>query len=214
MEAKKEWKSIHSNYSNQDWVNKPSLFAEEIISLFPKKGKMLEIGGGLGQDSIFFTQRGYEVLLTDHSKDALDLAQSKIAEAGITKSLKTQELDAAQLFPFKDSSFDIVYAHLSLHYFDSSTTHRIFSEINRILKPGGVIAALFNSASDSEYGTGEKIEEGYFLIHGVKKRFFSTDSLSNFIKEFNIMICDNKGETYKDKAKGIHNLIRFVGRKI
>ncbi len=213
MEAKKAWKNIHADYSKQDWVNKPSIFAEETASYLPHTGSFLEIGGGLGQDSIFFARKGYSVTLTDHSEDAIAKAVPKILEAKLSNSINTQVVDAAQPLPFEDSSFDIVYAHLSLHYFDAKTTIKIFSEIRRVLKPGGVVAAFFNSVSDPECGTGIKLEEGYFLIQGVKKRFFSVDSLEVFIKEFKTVVLDNNGETYKDSAKGIHNLIRFIGKK-
>jgi len=40
------------------------------------------------------------------------------------------------------------------------------------------------------------------------------DSTKELIDDdFEIILLDNYGETYKDSAKGIHNLIRFVGRK-
>ncbi|HEY0908218.1 MAG TPA: class I SAM-dependent methyltransferase [Candidatus Paceibacterota bacterium] len=213
-EDKKAWQSIHAHYSKQDWVNKPSIFAEEAIQHFPKGARILEIGGGLGQDSIFFAQKGFDVTLTDRSVDALVAAKEKIANEAKDFKIKTAVLDASTAFPFKDGEFDVVYAHLSLHYFDTETTHKIFSEIARVLKPKGVLAALFNSVDDPEYGTGEKIEESYFLIQGVRKRFFSVDALTPFTKAFKPAIIDNKGETYKDRAKGISGLIRFIGNKI
>lgn len=213
MEAKNAWQNIHADYSKQDWINKPSIFAEQAVPYLPQNGALLEIGGGLGQDSIFFAEKGHDVTFTDHSADALSRANMKIKEAGLSASIKTQVVDATQTLPFEDSSFDVVYAHLSLHYFDSETTAKIFSEIRRILKEGGIVAAFFNSTSDPEFGTGKKLEEGYFLIRDMKKRFFSVESLKKFVNDFEPIILDDKGETYKDGAKGIHNLIRFIGRK-
>lgn len=203
---KEIWQKIHSNYSKQDWVNKPSIFAEQVLNYFPSSGLVIELGGALGQDSAFFSTKGYDVLLTDLSDEVLK-------EATQRQELKTKQVDISKSLSFADNSFDVVYAHLSLHYFDKNKTQEIFDEIRRILKPEGVLAALFNSVTDPEYGTGTKIEDDFFEIDSIKKRFFSVSSLKEFIDGFEILLLDDQGETYKDTAKGIKNLIRFVGRK-
>lgn len=203
---KEIWNKIHSNYQKQDWVNKPSIFAEQTISYFPKNAKVLELGGALGQDSVFFQENGCQVLLTDWSEEVL-------AEAKAKNKVDTQQVDISKPLNFENSAFDVVYAHLSLHYFDSETTHKVFSEIHRILKPGGLLVALFNSVSDPECGTGIKIEEGFYEIESIKKRYFDTEMVKRFSISFEIIILDDKGETYKDNAKGVRGLIRFVGRK-
>ncbi len=115
--------------------------------------------------------------------------------------------------PFDDASFDIVYAHLSLHYFDRQTTEQIFAEMYRILKPKGLLAFFTNSTNDPEYNTGTQIEADFFEIEGTTKRYFSVESAKQFAYAFRSVLVDNKGETYKDRAKGIHNLIRFIGTK-
>lgn len=45
------WKELHSNYQEQNWIEKPSIFAETAIQYFPKSRKILELGAGHGQDS-------------------------------------------------------------------------------------------------------------------------------------------------------------------
>jgi len=67
------WKELHSNYQEQDWIEKPSLFAETAIHYFPKSGRILELGAGHGQDSIFFAKRGYDVVSTDIETSSLEL---------------------------------------------------------------------------------------------------------------------------------------------
>ena len=71
MDEKQIWQKIHDSYSKQDWVTKPSLFAESVIQYFPSVGNLLEIGGGLGQDSKYFANRGYKVVFTDISEEEL-----------------------------------------------------------------------------------------------------------------------------------------------
>jgi hypothetical protein len=83
-----------------------------------------------------------------------------------------------------------------------------------VLKPGGIIAFFVNSTSDPEYGTGTQIESDYFQIDKFAKRYFSVASTRKFVSDFyEISLIDDLGETYKDAAKGIHNLVRFIGAK-
>jgi hypothetical protein len=48
---------------------------------------------------------------------------------------------------------------------------------------------------------------------GVPKRFLNVDEAREFAHSFRPLLVDNNGETYKDSAKGVHHLIRFIGQK-
>ncbi len=207
------WKELHDHYYKKaPWIDKPSLFAQDAINYFPKSGRILELGAGQGQDSRFFAEHGYKVVSTDLEDSALDLSRSKLS-AKLKPEVTVRKLDLRDDFPFDKESFDVVYAHLSLHYFDIETTGKIFDSITRVLKPGGVVAVFTNSTSDPEYGTGKQIEPDFFQIDNLAKRYFSVDTMRKFAQFYEIMLLDDHGETYKDAAKGIHNLIRFIGSK-
>ena len=145
----KSWSGLHKIYKKQDWIHKPSIFAEQAISYFPKTGKVLDLGAGHGQDSIFFSSEGYEVISTDI--ETTSLAENITATSeNIKNNISVVTLDLAHPIKFADESFDVVYAHLSLHYFDRDMTIRLFNDIHNILKPGGVLAFLTNSPADPE----------------------------------------------------------------
>lgn len=204
------WSELHKKYMKQGLENKPNIFAETALGYFPKRGKLLDLGAGLGQDSRFFAAFGFEVLSTDLESGVLEKSKSQVPSSQI---LETEVVDLREPLPFRDMSFDVVYAHLSLHYFDSDTTQKIMDEIYRVLKPGGIVALLVNSVNDPEFGTGTKIEEEFFEVGNKMKRFFSIDSTRQFTAQFEVLLLDDQGETYKDAAAGVHNLIRFVGKK-
>ncbi len=79
----------------------------------------------------------------------------------------------------------------------------------RVLKKGGILAVFVNSVNDPEYKDGPEIEEDYYLIRGVKKRYFSSSSLKNYINEngFETLLSNEEGETYKDRAISVNNLV-------
>lgn len=206
------WKTLHTHYQKQEWIQKPSIFAETAVTFFPKNGTVLELGAGIGQDSIYFASLGYWVVSSDIEIDSLSSNLSNQNETIVDK-MTIEKIDLNHRLPFEDKVFDVVYAHLSLHYFDKHTTQQIFREIERVLKPGGIIAFLSNSINDPEYRTGVYLEDDFFLIGKAKKRYLSLESAREFTKQFHPLLLDDQGETYKDRAKGVKSLIRYIGQR-
>ncbi|HMS92276.1 MAG TPA: class I SAM-dependent methyltransferase [Candidatus Saccharibacteria bacterium] len=206
------WYNQHAKYKEEDWIDKPSIFAEFVIKYFPKSGRILELGAGQGQDSRYFAQHGYYVVSTDNNPVALKESLEKLEKQKID-NIKLENVSLGHELTFKDAEFDVVYAHLSLHYFDDDTTKAIFNEINRVLKEDGILAFFTNSTSDPEYKSGTMLENDLYEIEGKKKRFFTVKSAKKYAVSFTPILVDNNGETYKDNAKGVHNLIRFIGKK-
>lgn len=204
------WVNLHAKYTQEDWITKPSIFAETAITYFPPTGTLLDLGAGVGQDSVYFAERGYTVTATDLTVDKL-IGNAALQQQKTLAAVK--RVDLREPLPFANNSFNIVYAHLSLHYFTNEQTQAIFAEIYRVLKPGGTFAFFTNSTSDPEYGTGTELEPDYFEVEGVVKRYLTVQTAGAFAKDFKTILLDNDGETYKDAAKGVHNLIRYIGVK-
>lgn len=209
MDLQAFWDKKNAKYADEDWAKKPSLFAQWSRAYMPTDGKLLELGAGNGQDSIYFDSEGFSVTSTDFSLASLERAKSDAPE-----DIKFMAVDIAQPLPFGDESFEAVYAHLSLHYFDEKTTHAVFAEIHRVLKPGGILAALFNSTDDPELHEGKVIEPNFVEVDNIPKRFFDSKVARDFAKDFEIIVADNEGSTYKDEAKGVRNLIRLMARRV
>ena len=207
----KYWDEQHLRYARTDWIDRPTLFVQSITNLLHVGGKLLDAGCGQGADSRYFAQHGYEVTAMDFSDSALEIAQKKSAEHA--DQIKFVKGDLASPLPFMNASFDIVYSHLAVHYFSASVTEKILAEFERILKKDGVLALLVNSTTDPEFNTGPEIEKDYFIIRNVSKRFFNTSTLAGFTRNFETMLLDDQGDTYKDRPANTTNLIRFVGRK-
>ena len=205
----KYWDRTHvEKYSKADWVTKPSIFAEQCIEFFPETGNLLEIGAGQGGDAEFFKSLGYEVTATDYSEEALKIAEGRV------KGVKFLNVDTEDGLPFEDQSFDIVYSHLALHYFDAETTKKVFNDVRRILKPDGIFATITNTLKDPEIEEYQytKLEDNYYEDpKGVKKRYFSVAEMSHFTDGlFEPIMLDELGSTYKDLEP---NLVRFIGRR-
>ncbi len=118
---------------------------ELITSHVEDGGHLLDLGGGAGRYTIALAESGYEVTLADLSPRLLRQARQFIAEAGVDERIASiDEVDATDLNRYDDGSFDAVVAfgpfyHLTLQ----QERARAAAEINRVLRPGGIVLAAF-----------------------------------------------------------------------
>lgn len=140
---------------------------------------ILELGCGGGQDARFLTERGFAVVATDFSEEALELTRRRAPGA----TLKNADLTLG--LPFSDAAFRVILASLSLHYFPWLLTLKIVSDIRRCLGPGGYLLARFNSTRDPHYSAAEKreIEANFYLVGGMPKRLFDRASVDALFEE-------------------------------
>jgi SAM-dependent methyltransferase len=58
-----------------------------LLKRFPPGGRLLEIGGGTGEDAAFMAQRGFSLLLTDPSPTMVKLATKKLSPLGASAEI-------------------------------------------------------------------------------------------------------------------------------
>ena len=166
----------------------PDPFAIESLKRIEKikAKKILDLSGGEGKHSIFFAKNGYEVFCLDFSKRAIASCKEKVVKSKLQKLVHPIIYDITKPLKFKDKTFDAVFAHLAVHYFDDKTTTEIFNEIHRILKVGGLFFAKVKSIKDPSYGKGKKIEKDMFDF-GHTRHFFSKEYLLSKLEGFKVL---------------------------
>lgn len=166
MNQQKLWKKKWAETS----IFPPNNFAKRVFTLIRNKGykNLLDLGCGLGQDSIYFAKKGLQVTAVDFSVAGLDKISASI------KNLKVVEQGMSKL-KFKPNSFDVIYAHLSLHYFDDKTTTKIFNKLYSILKSKGMLFIKCKSTDDFLFDKGKKIELNMYLRKGHIRHFFDKE---------------------------------------
>lgn len=98
------------------------------------KGKhLLEIGCGMGYDSLEFLKRGVRVTATDLTPNAVTITQRHF-ELENVQAEDVRTANALDL-PFEEDTFDAVWANGVLHA--TGDTRRAIQEARRVLKPGG-----------------------------------------------------------------------------
>jgi ubiquinone/menaquinone biosynthesis C-methylase UbiE len=93
--------------------------------------RVLELGCGAGEGSVYFALKGAEVVATDISTGMIDLVHRIAQKYGV--NVKAHKMTAENI-DYPDSSFDVVYGNGVLHHVDF---HKAVKEASRVLKPGG-----------------------------------------------------------------------------
>jgi len=119
-------------------------------------GRLLELGAGTGQDSLFFQDNDLEVLATDLSPEMVRRCRAKGLQARVADFL---HLD------LPESSFDAAYALNCLLHVPNADLPAVLESIRDVLRPGGLFFVAV-------YG-GEGTEGPHETDNLVPPRFFS-----------------------------------------
>jgi ubiquinone/menaquinone biosynthesis C-methylase UbiE len=101
-------------------------------SLQGSHGKLLEIGCGIGVDSIQLAKCGFDVTAIDLTENALAIAKDYAALRNVAIDFR---LGNAERLEFEDASFDAVYSFGVLHH--TPDIEASVAEVHRVLRPGG-----------------------------------------------------------------------------
>ena len=141
-----------------------------------KDNDILDLGCGIGADTLYLIERGYNVLSCDLSKEALKNVEDNIPNS------KTMYLNMLEKFPIDNDTYSLIIADLSLQYFNSQDTIHIMNEIKRILKTDGILLARVASVNDFNFGVGvgEELEKNFYFEGDYTKRFFDLEDVNRY----------------------------------
>jgi ubiquinone/menaquinone biosynthesis C-methylase UbiE len=116
-------------------------YANQLLNLANLKGRsLLELGCGIGLDTLEFARHGAEVTAIDLSPMCIALAKRLLAYHTLEATL---ELGNAEDLSYPPDSFDLVIARGILMYTPDDS--RVADEIFRVLKPGGEANILLHN---------------------------------------------------------------------
>lgn len=190
----KEWFSRNEAFSYLDVDLESQVRIEKVFHIFNKlinksSGRsLLDIGCADGRMSAKLLDLGYSVY-------GMDVSPSLIKEAK-KKGVKTKVFDAADGLPYKDETFDFIFAgEIIEHLID---TEFIMKEINRVLKVGGyVVITTPNLVHLPERlsflkgrAPGQTQPLHVFLKYHIRQ--FTHESWKNILHEFNFKVIDSE----------------------
>ena len=165
----------------------PSLSAKKALELFKEKNihKIVEIGAGLGRDTLFFAKNSINITALDYSPSGIEAINQKTKKNNLSNYISTKLFDVRQKLPFENNSIEACYSHML--YCMALTTkdlEKLNNEIHRILKPNGLNIYTVRHTNDGDYKNGKHIGEDLYENDGFIVHYFSEEKVNSLLNGF------------------------------
>ena len=183
-----------SQHWEKNFSNKPEMFglepsipAKKALNFFKEKkiNNIIELGAGLGRDSIFFAKNNIKIQALDYSSSGIKIINHKIKKDNLSNYISTKLFDVREKLPFKDNSIDACYSHmLYCMALTIADLQKLNNEIHRILKPNGLNIYTVRHTNDGDYKNGKHIGEDLYENDGFIVHYFSQEKVSTLLNGF------------------------------
>ena len=193
------------NQQSQHWEknfsSKPEMFgldpsepAKKSLKLFQEKkiNKIVELGAGLGRDTIFFAKNSIHVTALDYSGSGIKIINEKAEKQNLSKYISTKIFDVRKKLPFEDNSIEACFSHmLYCMALTLNELENLNNEIYRILKPNGINIYTVRHTNDGDYKKGIHRGEDLYENDGFIVHFFSKEKVNSLLNGFQNLKLEN-----------------------
>ena len=182
--------------------------AKKSLKIFQENNinTIIELGAGLGRDSIYLSINNLSVTSLDYSQSGINIINKKINKDKL-KNIKTKVFDIRQKLPFEDNSIDGCFSHML--YCMALSNQNLFNlnkEICRILKPDGLNIYTVRNEHDGDYKNGIHRGEDMYENDGFIVHFFNKTKINQLTDGFkNIKIESFEEGTFPRKLYFVVN---------
>ena len=186
------------NQQSQHWENsfssKPEMFgfepshsAKKALEIFKKNNisSIIELGAGLGRDTIFFAQNGIYVQAIDYSLSATNIIKKRSKENNLEALIKVENYDIRKKLNFDNENFQACYSHmLFCMALSNQDLEDLNKEIWRILKKDGMNIYTVRNQTDGDFKKGIHRGEDMYEMNGFIVHYFSENKIKELLDGF------------------------------
>ncbi|TSC94018.1 MAG: methyltransferase [Parcubacteria group bacterium Licking1014_1] len=150
---------------------KPQEDMSAMVKLFKKRGikKVLDLGCGSGRHVVYFAKNGFETYGIDIAPVGLKMTKDWLKQEKFKANLKLCPI--FKKLPYKSNFFGAIIAVQVVSHEKIENIRKLIKEMDRILKPNGLIFVAFNQRS--------KVKD--WRVGSIQKeRFIGDDGVSMF----------------------------------
>jgi SAM-dependent methyltransferase len=139
---------------------------------FTKEMKILDAGCGEGRNAVYFIRQGYPIFGIDPNEVAIQYCRYLAKSLNPDFDIHKFQFGKLEDIPFHTGAFDAVICSAVLH-FASNVDYfwQMISEINRVLKPGGVFWFRMTTGFGGILEESQDLGSGKYLLPDGSERF-------------------------------------------
>jgi cyclopropane fatty-acyl-phospholipid synthase-like methyltransferase len=168
--------------------------------------RVLDLGCGSGRNTLYLAKNGFDVYGMDNSKSGLRYTKECLIKSNLKAKLKNAS--CYKRFPYKNNFFDAVISIQVIHHAKIDEIKFCISEIERILKPDGLVFITVPKAKKNKFRSKVKMiaPRTFIPLDGIETGLphyhFSKDLFKKSLKNFRIL------NLYTDR----YNHYCFIGK--
>jgi ubiquinone/menaquinone biosynthesis C-methylase UbiE len=133
----KQWNTMFKKYGKI--FKQPQEDVLEISNLFKKRHvrKILDLGCGTGRHTVYLAKKGFDAYGIDIAEEGIKILKQWLKKEKLQANLKIGSI--YKKLPYPDNFFDAVISTNTIHHERIQNIRKAIKEIERILKPSGII---------------------------------------------------------------------------
>ncbi len=166
-----------------------------IEKYLPMHGRILDIGAGAGEYSLYFARKGHEVCALELAENNIKAFREKLTPEDKIDLVQGNALDLSR---YADESFDAVLLFGPLYHLHSEADRqRCIAEALRVCKPGGKVFFAFISNDmvfmtelmyDGDYFAGGDYDKESFKLNDFPFVFFNVDECRKMLADSGVKL--------------------------
>lgn len=194
----------NQRYAGEEFLfgEAPNDYLREQAAQLPTRGRALCVADGEGRNSVWLARRGLQV-------DAFDIAENGVAKArrlakrhGVTVDFAVADGDA---LAWPEAVYDLVVA-IFVQFADPAMRGRLFANMVRALKPGGLLVLQGYTPRQLLYRTGGPQRADHLYTEGLLREAFAALEIVD-LRSYDAELREGRQHT------GMSALIGMVGRR-
>ena len=186
--------NLQSQHWESNFSSKPEMFgfepsysAKKALDLFKKNNitNIIELGAGLGRDTIFFAQNGIYVHAIDYSLSATNIIKKRSKENNLDDLIKVENYDIRKKLNCDNENFQACYSHM---LFCMALTNQDLKDLNqeifRVLKKDGFNIYTVRNHTDGDFKKGTHRGEDMYEMNGFIVHYFSENKIKSLLNGF------------------------------
>ena len=196
--------NLQSQHWESNFSSKPEMFgfepsysAKKALDLFKKNNitNIVELGAGLGRDTIFFAQNGIYVHAIDYSLSATNIIKKRSKENNLDDLIKVENYDIRKKLNCDNENFQACYSHM---LFCMALTNQDLKDLNqeifRVLKKDGFNIYTVRNHTDGDFKKGTHRGEDMYEMNGFIVHYFSENKIKSLLDGFTNVSIENFDE--------------------
>ena len=196
--------NLQSQHWESNFSSKPEMFgfepsysAKKALDLFKKNNitNIIELGAGLGRDTIFFAQNGIYVHAIDYSLSATNIIKKRSKENNLNSLIKVENHDIRKKLDCDNENFQACYSHM---LFCMALTNQDLKDLNqeifRVLKKDGFNIYTVRNHTDGDFKKGTHRGEDMYEMNGFIVHYFSENKIKSLLNGFTNISIENFDE--------------------